>query len=626
VGAGTAKSFSSIYGLMARFNFDGSLDGGFGSGGKGLTSSSSLADVTSQGDGKLLVAGVVYGSPGSQPFVSRYNANGSLDGAFGVGGSATTPVESGYNVGVGGIALGPDGKITLAGNVRNANSYPYNSDRLLLLRFQNDYVPPPPPPVANPTYISDLTPLVAHNGWGPVEKDQSVGGPGAGDGQTLSIGGQTFAKGLGTNAYSELIYDLGGRYGRFLAQVGVDDEVGDSAGTVVFQIWSDGTLLYDSGLLTGADGPRPVSIDVTGRRHLQLAVLATSDGAANDHADWADAKLLPPVVPDHAPSVNTFAAGVSSPVPMGQNLPLTVTATDPDGESISKVSFFEDRNQDGVADPGELIGTDWNGLDGWNYSCGTFGRAAGSLNLLAVAYDSQGLGGAPRSLRVELALPGVAADAGSVYMLTGAAGAESLFVAQGSVRLTQDLSTAFPKIGLTISNGGSVTLNSVQHFSAVDLSDGATLTAAGGPLSVGNLTIDGTSSLDLGSNDLLVDRTLTPAYTIRYYLAAGYANGTWAGTGIRSGNAASDPSHFSLGYADGGATSIAPAGQVLVRYTRRGDANLDGKVDIQDLLILRSNAGTTFGAQWWQGDFNFDGKVDIQDLLAFRANVGSSVP
>src|SRR5207248_2202401 len=36
-------------------------------------------------------------------------------------------------------------------------------------------------------YVSDLAWLSATNGWGPVEKDQSVGGEGSGDGSTLTL-------------------------------------------------------------------------------------------------------------------------------------------------------------------------------------------------------------------------------------------------------------------------------------------------------------------------------------------------------------------------------------------------------------------------------------------------------
>ena len=45
-----------------------------------------------------------------------------------------------------------------------------------------------------------------------------------------------------------------------------------------------------------------------------------------------------------------------------------------------------------------------------------------------------------------------------------------------------------------------------------------------------------------------------------------------------------------------------------------GDANLDGKVDINDLTIVLANFGQTAGMNWGTGDFIGDGKVDINDL------------
>jgi hypothetical protein len=223
-------------------------------------------------------------------------------------------------------------------------------------------------------------------------------------------------------------------------------------------------------------------------------------------------------------------------------------------------------------------------------------------------------------------VPGLVPGAGAVFALTGSAGSQTLAVTAGTVTLTADLSLSLPGLSLSASGGASVLFNSAQHFASLTVTGGATATDAGGTLTVGALSIDGTSALDLKNNDLLVDRIATPAATIRSYLVAGYAGNQWTGPGIRSSTAAGDPSHFSLGYADGGVTADAPPGQVLVRYTRRGDANLDRKVDIQDLLRFRANAGTPTPAQWWQADFTYDGKVDIQDLLAFRANAGLSVP
>ena len=45
-----------------------------------------------------------------------------------------------------------------------------------------------------------------------------------------------------------------------------------------------------------------------------------------------------------------------------------------------------------------------------------------------------------------------------------------------------------------------------------------------------------------------------------------------------------------------------------------GDANLDGKVDINDLTVVLGNYSQSVGMSWTTGDFNGDGRVDINDL------------
>src|SRR4029077_55401 len=77
----------------------------------------------------------------------------------------------------------------------------------------------------------------------------------------------------------------------FTATVGVDDEVSGSLGSIVFQVWADGTKLSDSGIRNGASPNLPISVDVTGRTALQLVVTNGGDTINYDHGDWADAKL-----------------------------------------------------------------------------------------------------------------------------------------------------------------------------------------------------------------------------------------------------------------------------------------------------------------------------------------------
>jgi chitodextrinase len=142
------------------------------------------------------------------------------------------------------------------------------------------------------TYLSDLTWVgTPVNGWGPVEKDTSNGEYGAGDGHTITLNGVTYAKGLGAHANSEIRYNLGGSYSRFLSDIGVDDEEG-SLGSIVFQVWVDGTKIYDSGVMTGATATKTVDVDVSGKNELKLVITNAGDNINYDHGDWANARLI----------------------------------------------------------------------------------------------------------------------------------------------------------------------------------------------------------------------------------------------------------------------------------------------------------------------------------------------
>src|SRR5262249_26851661 len=101
---------------------------------------------------------------------------------------------------------------------------------------------------APPVYLSSLTPTTATNGYGPYEKDKSNGEQNANDGKTITVNGTTYAKGLGVHALSDISYNIGGNYARFQAQIGIDDEVGNN-GSVIFQVYLDGTKVFDSGVL-----------------------------------------------------------------------------------------------------------------------------------------------------------------------------------------------------------------------------------------------------------------------------------------------------------------------------------------------------------------------------------------
>ncbi len=140
------------------------------------------------------------------------------------------------------------------------------------------------------SYLSDLAYTVTANGWGPAEKDMSNGEQAAGDGKPLTLNGTVFAKGIGVHAASDVRYTMS-TCTAFTASVGVDDEIASTRGSIVFQVYLDNVLAYDSGTMTGASATKAVSVDTTGKAALRLVVAAGAGGVDYGHGDWADAKL-----------------------------------------------------------------------------------------------------------------------------------------------------------------------------------------------------------------------------------------------------------------------------------------------------------------------------------------------
>ncbi|WP_309570900.1 NPCBM/NEW2 domain-containing protein [Deinococcus sp.] len=137
--------------------------------------------------------------------------------------------------------------------------------------------------------LSDLPWTSASNFWGPVARDRSNGEQDVNDGHTLTIGGTTFARGLGVHADSTIKYALNAQCSTFTASIGIDDEVG-KLGRATFQVLGDGKVLYTSAELTGTESAKAVNVPVAGVKELTLNVLKGAN-TYYDHADWADAKV-----------------------------------------------------------------------------------------------------------------------------------------------------------------------------------------------------------------------------------------------------------------------------------------------------------------------------------------------
>ncbi|PNY79783.1 NPCBM/NEW2 domain-containing protein [Deinococcus koreensis] len=183
----------------------------------------------------------------------------------------------------------------------------------------------------------------ASNGWGPIERNKSNGETAAGDGKTLTLNGKTYSNGFGVHGNSSMTFAVNGQCSTFTSDIGIDDEVG-SKGAAVFQVYADGTKLYDSGVMTGSSATKTVNVSISGRRELKLVVQDAGNSNAYDHADWADAKLLSCTVAASGGGVSPAPAPAPSPNVTYQG-PLVITkggtysgsyqSTNPDVPAIS---------------------------------------------------------------------------------------------------------------------------------------------------------------------------------------------------------------------------------------------------------------------------------------------------
>ncbi|HJC38244.1 MAG TPA: NPCBM/NEW2 domain-containing protein, partial [Candidatus Mediterraneibacter faecigallinarum] len=153
-----------------------------------------------------------------------------------------------------------------------------------------EYEEPEPEPVKEYEYLSDLVWTSAYSDYTDVKKDEAAYG-----GKLVlntPDGMREFSKGLGTDTKSEIVYTFEeGKYNRFETYIGINAAAGRDDGQVIFRIYGDDELLYESPVKMRDDNCEFVSVDIAGITTLKLEAVWNGEGRYGTHADWADAKL-----------------------------------------------------------------------------------------------------------------------------------------------------------------------------------------------------------------------------------------------------------------------------------------------------------------------------------------------
>ena len=140
------------------------------------------------------------------------------------------------------------------------------------------------------TQLSDLNWKSATIGSGSVRKDRAVSGNQI---RLLNEDNsvETFAKGIGTHSYSEIVYNSEG-YDIFDTLVGIDRHVADKkVSSVKFKVYVDGELKAETDVMRIDTPKKRLVVDVRNSKEIKLVVDVADNGNTWDHADWADAKF-----------------------------------------------------------------------------------------------------------------------------------------------------------------------------------------------------------------------------------------------------------------------------------------------------------------------------------------------
>jgi hypothetical protein len=105
----------------------------------------------------------------------------------------------------------------------------------------------------------------------------------------LQLDKTRYPKGVSLHSRTELVYRLPGRFSRFKAIAGIDDEVAPN-GHVRLVIRGDDQVLFD-GPIAGGDKPKSLDLDIGGVKRLTILVDFGEKLDVGDHLDLCLARI-----------------------------------------------------------------------------------------------------------------------------------------------------------------------------------------------------------------------------------------------------------------------------------------------------------------------------------------------
>jgi hypothetical protein len=138
-----------------------------------------------------------------------------------------------------------------------------------------------------------------------------------------------------------------------------------------------------------------------------------------------------------------------------------------------------------------------------------------------------------------------------------------------------------------------------------------------------SLSINTGGVLDVRDHSLILDYSgASPIGTVTGLIRSG-AIASSSDTGVLTGIGIAEAFDAAPGGTFAGQSVDATA--VLVKFTYAGDANLDGRINVDD--YVRIDTGSASGLSgWFNGDFNLDGKVNIDDYVVIDGNIPNQGP